>query len=452
MSRGMGDRLLNRSLQDGLNIIRALGPGAPLSPWTVYASPDAVGTGAWRTVRVHSGTIDGVHPRSAGDDSFSDDTDLDGTGKPQAAEMDMELSAGKRYFIVAVQTRLKVDGTGSGKKAWDIDKTFLFFAEATESAFPGQATFDSEGKATTEEQSNIFRNAYYRTIAVVTVGSDTVGAGDYHKLKIVQVVSENIVDGFVKPAHEWEPVITIDDPNDPNGSASIKVQNGTDADHAGNVLGLDGTVTQVDSIEEVYTPQTALSAWLKVSVTVADGSLEAEVVTTDPSAEADPFNTTTAVLIFPLFKLESSGSVAQYESGDINLQGLLEFADSPDFPYNISPEEGDAGTSKHPAREDHSHKLDLKLEDWPDIPVAEDLGSANTAGTSSYPARADHVHKKQDIPAVEGFTGSITVHAGAPTVSGSTLTIPTLTFVFANGLLTAEPTAGTDVTLDLETC
>ena len=100
-------------------------------PFTVYPSPDATGTAAWRTVRVHAGTINDKNPRTKGDDSFSDDTDLNSDGTAKAHDMDMVLDAQTDYFVVLVQTRKTSD--------WSVDKTYLFFVE---DETPGTDPFD----------------------------------------------------------------------------------------------------------------------------------------------------------------------------------------------------------------------------------------------------------------------------------------------------------------------
>ena len=173
---------------------------AEMNPWTPYVSPDAGknsdGTpnpAAWRTVRIHGGKIDGVNPRSNGDDSLSDDTDLD---------------ASATTYIVAVQTRhvdtvaaVEADPeadppveASAGHNAGDIISTYLFFTTDTP-PFPGwSATLGAE-------IPDIFRNAFFRTIAKIVTGSeDDPEADGYHRLTIFQGPDAHLTTGFTLPA------------------------------------------------------------------------------------------------------------------------------------------------------------------------------------------------------------------------------------------------------------
>ena len=386
-----------------------------ISPWTVYASPDATGDAAWRTVRVHSGTINGHHPQSAAADKYSDDTDYmeDGT-TPNAADMDMVLDANSTYYICAVQTRFTT--TGSTDR-WGIDETYLFFSSDTDADFPGQGEFDDSGNPTSAEKPDVFRNAYYRTIAIITTGSDDIEADDGHDLLILPIVAENLTTDFVKPSRQWEAILTIDDANDPNGAATVTVQDGVDADHAGNILGPYGDKTQADSATQAYEYGTAAHAWLTVTVDVASGSLTDEIAFEDPSSDADPYNTNgdqTAVLVFPLFDIDAEALITPFQDGDISLQGIVIFADAEDTPKDITADESDNGTVPDVARADHTHKLDLT-----------DTGFDGLAGTLT-------------LTVLTGYS------AGSYTFTTTDLTI-------VNGLITAYAD-GTPIVLSTTEC
>jgi hypothetical protein len=172
---------------------RAVYEQTDMAPWTVYPAPGST----WNTVRVHAGKINDLHPVKWGTNSRSDDT------ATNATDMDMALDAGKTYFIVAVQTRRTA--SGEGYNAWDIHRTYLFFTDDAP-AFPGAAA--PEG----DDVPDIFRNAYYRTVAKVVVGSDDEEAEDYQQLTITQVLDADLVTSFAPPGY-WEPVVTADDPD-----------------------------------------------------------------------------------------------------------------------------------------------------------------------------------------------------------------------------------------------
>jgi hypothetical protein len=158
--------------------------------------------------------------------------------------------------------------------------------------------------------------------------------------------SGTIVDGGVTQWHSWRVA--------QKKTAGVKswclVNGDDDAEKAGSVWSPSGTETLLDS--EWHTYSGAVSGWLKVSVTVADGSMEAEIVTSEPTA--DPFNTTTAVFVFPLFSISTDGSVTEFQSSDISLEGLLSFDDSDPADLGEAAEPGSAGS---PARADHVHKV-----------------------------------------------------------------------------------------------
>ncbi len=169
-------------------------------PWKVYASPDATGTAAWRTVRVHAGTINDVHPRTKGAGFYSDDTDT------TAASMDMVLDASSTYYIVAVQTRHTANG--SGFSIWDMDKTYLYCTK-TAPAFPGHY------QPAAADVPDIYRNAYFRCVAKAETAADT---GDGAKvLTITQILDANLVAPFTPPAF-WEPVIVVANPDTPGAN------------------------------------------------------------------------------------------------------------------------------------------------------------------------------------------------------------------------------------------
>lgn len=177
------------------------------TPWEVYVSPDAEGSAAWRTVRVHNGTVDGFHPRSADDESFSDDTDVDENGEAKAPEMDMGLAPNTTYSLVLEMRRHTQDENGAN--AWDPFQPFIYFSSESP-AFSGQFALNGG------EVPDIYRNVYFRTIATVKVGSqDDEEAEDYRKLTITQILTDHITTCFVKPTI-WEPVVTVEYAHEPD--------------------------------------------------------------------------------------------------------------------------------------------------------------------------------------------------------------------------------------------
>ena len=388
-------------------VIEVADSAAPMSPFKVYQSTDAEGDAAWRTVRVHSGTINGIHPDGDGDTHYSDDTDVDESGDVVTLKTDMELEADSTYYIVAVQTRDTSD--------WSLADTYLFFVSDAEGpAFPGQSDFDADGLPTDEERSDVFRNAYYRTIGTVITGSDDEAADDYQELTINQLVTSNIETGFAAPDHQWEPVVTVDDPDAPMGDATLTVQSTDDDAHAGDLLEPGGQVQSVDAYSEGYTPETAISGWLQVSITTATGDVTAEVVTEDPSGDIDPYDTTTAVLVFPLFEMDDAGGLTEHQAGDISLAGLISFADKDDTPKEITPDEGTNGAAENhnAAKDDHSHKLDLTTTGFDGLD-----GEVNITVVTSYSA-GSYTFTTRDLTFKNGL---LTANAeGTPIVLSTT--------------------------------
>ena len=158
-------------------------------------------------------------------------------------------------------------------------------------------------------------------------------------------------DGMVMK-HSWRVLTKIEE-----GIAYWNCTDGADGGaRAGSVIAPDGTVFDVmlDDSWNVFDDTKQLSLWLKVTLTVADGSLTAELTDTDPSADADPFNTTTAIFVFAIADVFTNGLIAQYQNSDIALEGLLGFDDADPVALDAA---ADPGESLHPARIDHVHPL-----------------------------------------------------------------------------------------------
>ena len=221
------------------------------------------------------------------------------------------------------------------------------------------------------------------------------------------------------------------------------------AAHAGSIYnpkGKSDAYINVDKAWTVYDPTAGQSAWLVVSVDVASMSItSASVVTTDPG-NADPYNPTTAVFVWELFTIQIDGTIKQYLTSDLTLEGNLFFKDT-SYPEDVKPSNA-VGTDKYPARRDHQHKLDLtKAGSWDAIPTPADIMPSGgtpdnkSAGVAAYPARSDHVHDLDLASAgFDGITASRTV-TGPPTrPDDAHLSFPQYAMVFTKGLLTSVTT------------
>ena len=251
--------------------------------------------------------------------------------------------------------------------------------------------------------------------------------------------------------HPWR-VITRAYPSDPTKSQWSMVTGADDSVNAGSIYNPYGkTYHDVASAwSAAFSPGAVVHGWLKVEVDVTSMAITAaSVVTTDPSGDADPYNNTTAVLVWELFTILADGTVEQYQLSDLTLEGFLFFEDDTAQIVAVQPT-SDVGEDDHPARQDHQHKLDLLKTPgspgaWDSIPDPADVKPSGatpdnkSAGTSAYPARADHIHDL-DL-ASTGFDGVNVaspgiIIAGVPTKTGLfSLTFPNWTLIFKRGLL-----------------
>ena len=281
-------------------------------------------------------------------------------------------------------------------------------------------------------------------------------------------IEESGFDADVVPGmsalHPWR-VITRAYPSDPTKSQWSMVTGADDSVNAGSIYNPYGkTYHDVASAwSAAFSPGAVVHGWLKVSVTVSSMTIaSATVVTTDPSADADPYNNTTAVLVWELFTILADGTVEQYQLNDLTLEGFLFFEDDTAQIVAVQPT-SDVGEDDHPARQDHQHKLDLFTSPgspgaWSSIPTPADVMPSGatpdnkSAGTNAYPARADHIHDLDlTSSGFDGINASRTV-TGPPTRPDAThLSFPQYALVFTKGLLTSV-TNGSPVVLESLQC
>jgi hypothetical protein len=177
-----------RTLEDSTGrfiSLSTLGVGASADPWQIMNSP-TVGlpvASAWRTIQIHSATLNNTHPRKDVSNTYADDTETDTTKK------DIVLDASKKYFICVYQTY--------DTSTWEILKTAIFIKEDTGSNEPFVGWINDH---------NVFRNVLYYQIGRVETSNDTL-----KNLTITeQTLNSNFEQIVVTPEY-WEPIATTTD-------------------------------------------------------------------------------------------------------------------------------------------------------------------------------------------------------------------------------------------------
>ena len=224
-STGTAYRILTRNTSNS--------PASTLNPWQIIVSPDAEGTAAWRTVRVHSGTINAVHPKGDGSFNYSDDTDVDENGDAQ--NCDIELDASKTTWIVLVQSR----GT-----EFEIDETHIITSTDT-APFVGYP------------ETDIFRNVTYRVIGKVTTTADT--GNNAKQLTIDQTLTDNLATNYTAPL-AWEPCVMASDIDAPAANDWKKVTL--------CVAGYLSPEIVITDVDETFTLTTGETNYLYLKVTL----------------------------------------------------------------------------------------------------------------------------------------------------------------------------------------
>jgi hypothetical protein len=175
-------------------------PNADLSSFEVYAvaqNPKSVGAQDWRRIVVHTGTFNEETAVSNGADTYSDDLGADKVIPTTASTV-------SRVYIV--QTRDTDEA---------IDKTY--FKVKTPGTSDGWFGFPHQDHC---------RNASFRSIAVVTVGSESDPLEpDYMRLSVSQLVSSALT--YELPSLvSFEPYRVWNDPHNPDAQQKVGVQGG----------------------------------------------------------------------------------------------------------------------------------------------------------------------------------------------------------------------------------
>lgn len=153
----------------------------PRHPWRIYQSPAGSEPAAtdWRTIRVQSAYINGVHPVGSAERGYSDDND------PDPARSAIILSANTTYAVFARQTY-----TRAGLD-WNITKTYIDASpvDAQTGAVAGWPGYN----CISGPKEQPVRNVLLKLIGIVAVGSDDPESDDYHRLDIQQVLKTDVV-------------------------------------------------------------------------------------------------------------------------------------------------------------------------------------------------------------------------------------------------------------------